>query len=75
MILPTKHISVDQSMIGSGATILKSLKDPKTLSALWRSCKSHTNVRSYQRFVLTLDFLYCVGAIEMKEGFVRRIES
>jgi len=72
MILPTKHVSFSHSLLGVGAVLLKELSHPLTVTALWDKVRSITGVGSYQRFILTLDMLYLLGAIELQAGLLRR---
>jgi len=72
MILPTKHISTSHSLLGVGATILEHLYQPRTVSSLWSSVSTMPEVATFERFVLTLDLLYAIGAIEMDAGLLRR---
>ena len=72
MILPTKHISTRNSLLGVGATILEHLYQPRTVSSLWNAVSTMPEVATFERFVLTLDLLYTIGAIEMETGLLRR---
>ena len=72
MILPTKHISTSHSLLGVGAIILEQLYQPKTVSSLWNAVATIPEVATFERFVLTLDLLYAIGAIEMEMGLLRR---
>lgn len=40
MILPTKHISQDEALIGVGATLLGHLSTPVTVSGLWERLRA-----------------------------------
>lgn len=72
MILPTKHISTSYSLLGIGAKILEHMYYPRTISSLWSSVATMPEVATFERFVLTLDLLYAIGAIEMEMGLLRR---
>lgn len=78
MILPTKHVRPDRALIGVGAEVLNILKRPMTMSRLWdevrgrRSLHMPTAPIDYQWFVLSLDLLYTVGAVDFDRGLVRR---
>jgi hypothetical protein len=71
-ILPTKHISTSHSLLGVGAKILEQLYHPRTVSSLWSTASNMPEVATFERFVLTLDLLYTIGAIEMETGLLRR---
>jgi hypothetical protein len=74
MILPTKHIPLDRSLLGAGAVLLLLLETPLTPTAIWDRAKHAPEIGTYGRFVLTLDFLYAVGAIDMLDGLVVKRE-
>lgn len=81
MILPTKHIRPDRALIGVGAEVLGTLAQPMTVSKLWdgvrsrRSADTSSPVIDYQWFVLALDLLYTIGAIEFDRGLIRKAKS
>lgn len=72
MILPTKHISQNEALIGVGATVLAHLDGPMTVSGLWERLRSEANVGTFERFVLAANLLYLIGAIDMKDGLIVR---
>ena len=78
MILPSKHISQNRALLTIGAKILQQLSRPVTISALWeqmsRSPRERTEppVLRYRTFVLALDLLFMMNAIELREGLVIR---
>ena len=78
MILPSKHISQDRALLSVGARILPHLSQPKTASALWEAMlslavrKSNFLPLHYDEFVLALDLLFLMGAIESQSGLLRR---
>ena len=78
MILPTKHVRGDRALIGVGGEILRRLRHPMTVSRLWdevreaRASFAPTSPISYEWFVLALDLLYIVGAVELAQGVLRR---
>lgn len=75
MILPTKHISENEAILGVGATILRHLDNPITVSGLWERTKIESNVGTFERFVLAADLLFIIGAIELREGLLVRVQS
>lgn len=81
MILPTKHVRTDRALIGVGAELLNILREPMTVSRLWnelRLCRSVASPNapiSYEWFVLALDFLFIVGAVQTKRGVLTRTEA
>jgi len=72
MILPTKHISATHSLLGVGAFLLAELKSPRTVTSLWDAMKGLEQVGTFDRFLLTLDMLYIIGAVELRDGLVVR---
>jgi hypothetical protein len=70
--MPTKHTTVARSMLGVGAALLRILDRPLTVSGLWDAAKSVPAIGSYQRFLLGLDLLYVLGAVELRGGRMRR---
>ena len=78
MILPTKHLRPDRSLIGVGAEILESLANPVTVSRLWDDIRSQRSVNSpmppidYKWFILALDMLYIFGVVDIENGLIHR---
>ena len=74
MILPDKNITLSNSLIGLGSKILIELSTPQTVSSLWEKVyKRYLEIRTFERFVLTLDLLYIMGLIEFENGIIKRI--
>lgn len=72
MILPTKHISSQHSILGAGSVVLTFLNKPQTVTALWNKAREHPGLGMYWRFILTLDFLFTIGAIEFQDGLITK---
>jgi len=78
MILPTKHIRPDRALLAVGGDILVSLSEPMTVSRLWddvRSSRGNVGEPSpinYDWFVLAVDLLFMIGAIELDRGLLRK---
>ena len=78
MILPNKHTPSDRALLGVGGDILTALATPKTVSALWDEIRAsgaqgtQTAVIDYKWFVLAVDLLYMVGAVDLTQGVLRR---
>ncbi len=82
MILPSKYIPKEKALLTVGADLLKNLNKPKTVSAMWeevRQCtievQSDATYLSYDWFILSLDLLYAIDAIEIHEGLLKRRKS
>ncbi len=79
MILPTKRIRSDHSLIGIGSDILGLIGDGATVSGLWNGLqglwqeerRGEFSITS-EWFILAIDLLYMLGAIELKNGIIRR---
>lgn len=74
MILPTKHIPTRHSFLGVGAMVLHALDRPKTVTALWDHLRVHAEVGTFARLVLAVDLLYAVGAVDLEDGLLRRVQ-
>jgi hypothetical protein len=78
MILPTKHTSLGQSFIGFGAYILKIIGDGLTIDELWEqyqkdfSTDGYGAKQSFDNLLLTLIFLFAVGAVYEYNGKVKK---
>jgi len=78
MILPSKHLGEDRALLHVGAEILALLDEPKTVSRLWaelkgvRTGRSETSSLTYDWFVLALDLLYALEAVELNQGRIEK---
>lgn len=82
MILPTKGVPASKALITVGGDILDVLKESSlSVTGLWlevgdRRRSSPTTRISYDWFVLALDLLYSLDAVELSDrGLVRRVKS
>ena len=81
MILPTKHLSQERALLTLGGSLLNNMSHPKTVSALWEDVtqKNSSNgsqfAMRYERFVLALDLLFIMGAVEIEDGLLYRTSS
>lgn len=73
MILPSKHISQPQSLLGVGALLLGKIDKPHTVTSLWERVRDDAAVGTFERFVLALDMLYVVGAVSLENGLIVRV--
>lgn len=74
MILPTKYLPPERSMIVLGARVLDLLDRPRPISWLWERLSSDSKESqslTYDWFILSLDFLHTVGAVEFDRGELR----
>lgn len=72
MIVPTKHLRPQDSLLGSGGVVLNALRKPRSVSELWSRLRDEPTVSSYERLILTLDMLFVLGAVEYNEGVLSR---
>jgi hypothetical protein len=70
MILPDKHIKLDQSILGGGAALLDQLTRPSTVTGLWEHSKAQSDIGNFERFILTLDFLFAIGALDLRDDLL-----
>lgn len=75
MILPTKHISSQHSILGAGSVVLKLLNKPTTVTSLWNKVRECPGLDVYWRFVITLDFLFAIGAINIQDGLITKSQN
>ena len=75
MILPSKHLPQDQSLLGVGAVLLLELRQPQTVTSLWERVRSVDQVGTFERFVLALDLLHITGVILWDRGLIRKVAS
>ena len=74
MILPDKNIKLEYSLLNCGALVLESLEVPLTISALWEKLKEQKVFVGYEKFILTIDFLYMINGKENENGLIRRCD-
>jgi hypothetical protein len=76
MILPTKHLPEQRSLLGVGGAILALLSESEaTVSSLWetfRTTRREAGAVSFDWFILGLDLLFALGTIELDRGVLRR---
>ena len=72
MIRPTKHVPVEQTLLGVGAVIVSNLTEPCTVTALWEAVRQHRAIGTFERFVLALTMLFAIQAVELDGGLVTK---
>jgi len=71
VLLPDKHIKLAESLLGLGGFVLESLVAPKPIEVLWKELSRISNTdqlpayHSFENLVLTVDFLFSIGAVSM----------
>lgn len=79
LLTPTKNLHEDKTILKIGARILSFLASPRTLNSTWEAYLNFQNDGAdkipriqFDLFILALDFLYIVGAIEYKDDLFWR---
>jgi hypothetical protein len=70
MILPNKTIRLENSLLGVGAIVLSACTAPQTVSSLWERLKNKNEINTFGKFVLTLDFLYTIGLLDLDNELI-----
>lgn len=77
MILPTKGVSLRNALLSVGADVLRLLPEAKTVSRLWADFQGSRSSQAeipFDWFVLSLDLLFLLGAIDFERGRVYRAQ-
>ena len=62
------------ALLALGALVLKEIKDEGTnLSFIWDKLKSNEDIFNFNRFILTLDMLYIIGLIDVKNNKIIKV--
>lgn len=77
MLLPTKRLSTEKSLLVVGARVLSELARPQTVSHVWDQVSRHYQSSplgsiDFEWFVLALDFLFAIGSLEFRQGRLLR---
>ncbi|WGL59757.1 hypothetical protein QEJ31_14590 [Pigmentibacter sp. JX0631] len=75
MILPTKNIKLEDSIIYLSGLLLNQIHETDTVSSLWERFKSSNSISSFGRYTLLLSFLYTIEAITIEDGILRKIKK
>ena len=75
MILPDKNIKLEYSLLNCGALILEEMSESQTISLLWDKVKKHEALVNYEKFLITLDYLYMINAITLRDGLIVRCKN
>lgn len=72
MILPSKHLTLSESLLGLGGIILLILKEPKSIDDIWKKyidiSQKNSIGSAYHNFddlILATNYLYLIGAISL----------
>lgn len=79
MLLPDKHMSLAESLIGLGGIVLGLLNSPKSVDQIYaiiakdQSSKTLRSKHTYDTTLLAVMMLYAIGAVEPTEsGSIRK---
>lgn len=76
MILPSKHLLSQDSLIGVGGLIMNRVGNRgATVSSLWEQVHHKREVGTYERFILALDTLFLLGILALEDGLLVKKES
>ena len=70
MMLPTKHLPLEKSALGTAAVISRYLSPRMTVSELWEQVTSDVHVSSFDQLVLGLDVLHLMGLVNYDGGWL-----
>ena len=75
MIKPDKNIKLSYSLIGVGALVLTQIATPMTISSFWQKIRHYEEIANFEKFVLTLDFLFMCNLVKFENGLLVRIKN
>jgi len=75
MILPDKTIKLKYSFLVAGSRILIELERPQTVSSLWEKVRNFDEIKTFDRYLLILDFLYILDLIDFREGLLKKVRK
>jgi hypothetical protein len=75
MILPTRHIATEVSLVSIGARALAQLRSPRSINDLWLAMRDQAGVVTFDRFCLALTLLYTLGVVDLRGDMLHRIGS
>lgn len=72
MILPTKHLPLERTLLAGGADVLALLDRPQTVSQVWDRVSGTMAFPTFDHFALALDVLFALGMVDFDDGRLRR---
>lgn len=73
MIMPSKYLREDETLIGVSAIILPLVERTGNLSTLWETAKKMKAIGTFERFILALDLLFLMGLVELHGDEIQRV--
>jgi hypothetical protein len=68
VILPTKHLPTERTLLAGAGFLIDQLDARPTVSSLWEAARDHPALTTFDRFVLALDLLYTLDVAALEEG-------
>jgi hypothetical protein len=81
MILPTKRLPEDRSLLAIGGDVLSLLGEPETVSKVWSDLKTLRSNRlngtplSFDWFVIALTLLFSMNLVELVDGRLTKVKN
>jgi hypothetical protein len=73
MVLPTKHLPLNRTLLAVGAQILQILGGrPRSVSNTWEKLRLQNRNTSFEQFTLASSFLFALGAIDFEGENLRK---
>ena len=73
MVLPSKHLPLDRTLLAVGGEILDILGGrPRSVSGTWEQLKLRDGKTSFEQFTLAVSFLFAMGAVEFSGENLRK---
>jgi hypothetical protein len=73
MIVPNKSLTLRYSLLGASSRIISELKSPQTVTSLWDKVRYYEEINTFEKYILSLDFLYMIGIVELDKGFIKKV--
>ena len=69
MILPNNYLTLEKSLFGLGALVLRELSENKEYpEQLWKELKKENKFEDYNQYIYTLNYLYIAGIIDYNKA-------
>jgi len=75
VIMPSKYLREDETLIGISAILLSVIEKNGNLSAIWESVKKLDAIGNFERFILALDLLYMLDLIKVRNNEIVRVNN
>ena len=79
MLIPAKHISFSESLLGLGSYLLNKLNKPKSIDEIWKELQIDIENKIYptnhnlDNLTMSIIFLYSIGSINEINGKIVKI--